>query len=86
MKAGRRQCKIHLNALKGHFWEALTQVRQTLAAPKVGSQDKDGPSLQELLTSLVLSTRVKVKNVLQDLLVSCLPCFYLKLWFMKALD
>ncbi|XP_034256470.1 vacuolar protein sorting-associated protein 51 homolog [Thrips palmi] len=86
LKAGRRQCKIHLQALKGHFWEALTRVRQTLAAPKAAGQDKDGPSLPELLTSVVLATRVKVKNVLQDLLVFLQPdlMFAMKPMFREA--
>ena len=70
LRAGRRQCRYHLQILKAHFADALTQVRQSLAAPKVISQDGDGcTSLSELLTSLVLATVEKVKGVLQDLLV-----------------
>lgn len=70
LRAGRRQCRFHLQALKAHFANTLTQVRQSLAAPKLISQDGDGStSLSELLTSLVLATVEKVKGVLQDLLV-----------------
>jgi hypothetical protein len=74
LRAGCRQCHFHLQTLKAHFADTLTQVRQSLAAPKLISQDGDGSSgLSELLTSLVLATVEKVKGVLQDLLV----CFFL---------
>lgn len=70
LRAGRRQCRSHLQSLKTHFSDTLTQVRQSLAAPKLIKQDGDGSaSLPELLTSLVLDTVEKVKGVLQDLLV-----------------
>ena len=70
LHAGRRQCRSHLHSLKTHFSDTLTQVRQSLAAPKLINQGGDGSaSLSELLTSLVLATVEKVKSILQDLLV-----------------
>ncbi|PSN42746.1 hypothetical protein C0J52_10673, partial [Blattella germanica] len=87
LRAGRRQCRHHLQTLKAHFADALTQVRQSLAAPKIINQDGDGStSLSELLTSLVLATVEKVKGVLQDLLVFSQPdlTFGLKPHFREA--
>ncbi|KAJ9591233.1 hypothetical protein L9F63_002239 [Diploptera punctata] len=87
LRAGRRQCRYHLQTLKAHFADTLTQVRQSLAAPKVINQDGDGSaSLSELLTSLVLATVEKVKGVLQDLLVFSQPdlTFGLKPHFREA--
>jgi hypothetical protein len=85
LRAGRRQCRSHLQTLKAHFADSLTQVRQSLAAPKLISQDGDGStSLSELLTNLVLATVEKVKSVLQDLLVSFLRrkdvCVYIYMY------
>ncbi|KDR09124.1 vacuolar protein sorting-associated protein 51 homolog isoform X1 [Zootermopsis nevadensis] len=74
LRAGCRQCHFHLQTLKAHFTDTLTQVRHSLAAPKLISQDGDSSSgLSELLTSLVLATVEKVKGVLQDLLSFCHP-------------
>nr|CAD7450707.1 unnamed protein product [Timema bartmani] len=74
LRAGRRQCRFHLQTLKIYFSDTLTRVRQTLAAPKLISQDGDSSSsLSELLTSLVLATVEKVKGILQDLLVGFMP-------------
>ena len=80
LHAGRRQCRSHLQSLKTHFCDTLTQVRQSLAAPKLINQGGDcSASLSELLTSLVLATVEKVKSVLQDLLVGLFSfvCFML---------
>ncbi|XP_068084735.1 vacuolar protein sorting-associated protein 51 homolog [Anabrus simplex] len=87
LRAGRRQCRFHLQTLKAHFADTLTRVRQSLAAPKLISQDGDNSnSLSELLTSLVLATVEKVKGVLQDLLVFAQPdlTFGLKPHFREA--
>ncbi|KAK7872847.1 hypothetical protein R5R35_006718 [Gryllus longicercus] len=87
LKAGYRQCRSHLQALKTHFSDTLTCVRQSLAAPKLVSQDGDNSSsLFELLSSLVISTVEKVKGVLQDLLVFAQPdlTFVLKPHFQEV--
>nr|CAD7433319.1 unnamed protein product [Timema monikensis] len=74
LRAGRRQCRFHLQTLKIYFSDTLSRVRQTLAAPKLISQDGDSSSsLSELLTSLVLATVEKVKGILQDLLLFSQP-------------
>lgn len=74
LHAARRQCRSHLQSLKIHFCDTLTQVRQSLATPKLINQGGDGSaSLFELLTCLVLATIEKVKSVVQDLLVFCQP-------------
>ncbi|KAJ8865760.1 hypothetical protein PR048_033281 [Dryococelus australis] len=74
LRAGRKQCRAHLQGLKLHFADALTRVRQSLAAPRLVGQEGDGSGgLPELLTSLVLTTVEKVKGVLQDLLLFAQP-------------
>lgn len=77
IRAGRRQCRSHLHALKAHFSECLTRVRQSLAVPRlITSPTTDTPSSSlttELLTQLVLATVEKIKGVLQDLMVFLQP-------------
>lgn len=69
INAGKKQCKAHLQSLKIHFADSLTKVRQSLATPKL-HQDETASNLNEMLTSLILSTVEKIKGILQDLLVS----------------
>ncbi|KAG8233342.1 hypothetical protein J437_LFUL010892 [Ladona fulva] len=78
LEAGHRQCLSHLEALKSHFRECLTQVRLGLVAspssgimPGEGSQQGTGnigSSLQDLLASLISSIVGKTRAALQDLL------------------
>ncbi|XP_071440751.1 vacuolar protein sorting-associated protein 51 homolog [Hetaerina americana] len=78
LEAGHRQCSSHLEALKTHFREALTQVRLGLVAPPspgIVSEENSqhgtgmlGISLQDLLTSLISSIVGKTRSALQDLL------------------
>lgn len=68
INAGRKQCKAHLRALKIHFADSLTKVRQSLATPR-SHQDEAATNLTEMLTSLILSAVEKIKGILQDLLV-----------------
>jgi hypothetical protein len=78
-RAGEKQSQAHLDALKAHFVELLSQVRQTLAAPRVTSSSEEegkigvisgGGGLAEMLTSLVAASVDKLKNSLRDLTVS----------------
>lgn len=81
IKAARRQCRLHLNALKIYFSESLANVKQTLAtsksllAPNVkiessSSSERTYESLfSEFLTSLVTNVVEKIKGILQDLMV-----------------
>lgn len=55
-----------------HFADALTKVKQGLATPKLASQDDTSKNLNELLSSLIVTTVEKVKGVLSDLVVSIL--------------
>ncbi|XP_039285444.1 vacuolar protein sorting-associated protein 51 homolog [Nilaparvata lugens] len=74
IRAGRRQCRSHLHTLKAHLADSLTSVRQSLAAPRLTSQEASTAGLStELVTSLVLSTVEKIKGVLQDLKVFLQP-------------
>ncbi|XP_047119520.1 vacuolar protein sorting-associated protein 51 homolog [Schistocerca piceifrons] len=84
LKAARRQCRAHSQALKAHLADALSRVRQGLAASpaplaRVGSANGSGQvdtlssSLPEMQASLVLATVEKVKGILQDLLVFVQP-------------
>ncbi|XP_063240157.1 vacuolar protein sorting-associated protein 51 homolog [Bacillus rossius redtenbacheri] len=81
LRAGRRQCRGRLQALKLHFAGTLARARQALAAPRPpatqagreGDGSGGGQLLPELLASLVLSTVEKVKGVLQDLLLFAQP-------------
>lgn len=70
LNASRKQCKSHLQALKVHFSESLSRVRQALATPKLINQTGDNSNnLSELLTSLVLTNVEKIKGILKDLMV-----------------
>ncbi|RZF39613.1 hypothetical protein LSTR_LSTR001134 [Laodelphax striatellus] len=75
IRAGRRQCRSHLHTLKAHLADSLTSVRQSLAAPRLTSQEASTAAglSTELVTSLVLSTVEKIKGVLQDLKVFLQP-------------
>jgi len=73
LQAGQRQCKSHLQALKNHFNDALTRVRQALAAPVTPGKDESGPDLAELVSTLVAAASEKPGAVLQDLQVFLQP-------------
>lgn len=77
IRAGRRQCRSHLQSLKIHFTEQLTRLRQTLAASKTLDSEL-GASLSEMLQGILVATTEKLKGVLQDLLV----CLYEDLLFL----
>lgn len=70
MRAARRQCRMHLHALKSQLTDSLSHVRQALAAPRLVVTEAVTQNGTELVTQLVLATVEKVKGVLQDLLVS----------------
>lgn len=77
-QAGEKQSQAHLDALKAHFVELLSQVRQSLAAPRLTSTSEDenkigiasGGGLAEMLSSLVAASVDKLKSSLRDLTVS----------------
>ncbi|XP_065212386.1 vacuolar protein sorting-associated protein 51 homolog [Planococcus citri] len=85
IKAARRQCRLHLNALKIYFSESIANVKQTLAtsksllAPNVktesnSSSERTYESLfSEFLTCLVTNVIEKIKGILQDLMVFLQP-------------
>lgn len=66
INAGRKQCRNHLDILKGHLNETLVKVKQILTN-KV-SQEGDN-NLAELQVLLIMPIIEKIKGVLQDLLV-----------------
>ncbi|CAB3365249.1 Hypothetical predicted protein [Cloeon dipterum] len=73
VQAGHRQSQTHLKNMQAHFVELLSNVRQTLAAPKLSltvEEEKRNPSssnLPELLNTLVAGSVDKIKSCLQDL-------------------
>ncbi|CAH0556107.1 unnamed protein product [Brassicogethes aeneus] len=73
IKAGRKQCKAHLQILKMHFADILAKFKQNLSAPKLISQDDTSKNLSDILTSLILTIVEKIKGVLQDLVVFIQP-------------
>ncbi|KAK6622542.1 hypothetical protein RUM44_002354 [Polyplax serrata] len=69
IRAGRRQCKTHLQSLKTHFTDNLTTLRQNIASLKSGNHDNvSSLKLPDLLGTIMNSTVDKLKSVLQDLL------------------
>ncbi|XP_054286539.1 vacuolar protein sorting-associated protein 51 homolog [Macrosteles quadrilineatus] len=86
MRAARRQCRMHLHALKSQLTDSLSHVRQALAAPRLVVTDAVTQNGTELVTQLVLATVEKVKGVLQDLLVFIQPdlAFAAKPKFLEA--
>ena len=70
IRAGRRQCKTHLQNLKSHFTDSMTNMRHNLASVKVEVHENENTSkLSELLNCIITTTTDKLKNALQDLLV-----------------
>ncbi|XP_072101871.1 vacuolar protein sorting-associated protein 51 homolog [Mobula birostris] len=61
-RAARGRLGQYLEALRGFLADSLTDVRQSLAAPRV--LGKDGPGLSELLATLSASLLNQVKSVL----------------------
>lgn len=81
IKAVRRQCRLHLNALKNYFNEALSNVKQTLSSSRpslIATSRLDADSnteksyenlFTEFLATLVTNVVEKIKGILQDLMV-----------------
>ncbi|CAD7084129.1 unnamed protein product [Hermetia illucens] len=69
ISAAHQLCDVHSKTLKDHFSDTLSSVRLSLVSAKSDSGSSNGPNLIELIQTLFVSTREKVKGVLQDLLV-----------------
>ncbi|XP_059475616.1 vacuolar protein sorting-associated protein 51 homolog [Neocloeon triangulifer] len=73
VQAGGRQSQMHLKNMQAHFKELLSNVRQTLAAPKLSltleeeKKNLSSSNLPELLNTLVAGSVEKIKISLQDL-------------------
>ncbi|XP_055375834.1 vacuolar protein sorting-associated protein 51 homolog [Condylostylus longicornis] len=64
VSAAQHICQSHSKTLKDHFTDNLSSVRLSLVSAKT---DNCVSNLNELITSLYISTIEKVKGVLQDL-------------------
>ncbi|KAF4532618.1 hypothetical protein B566_EDAN011531 [Ephemera danica] len=84
LNAGQKQADSHLLALKAHFLELLSQVRQSLAVPRMASPSEEAgkaegttarheSGLSEMLSSLVAASVDKVKCSLRDLMLFLQP-------------
>ncbi|XP_028916423.1 vacuolar protein sorting-associated protein 51 homolog [Ornithorhynchus anatinus] len=62
VRAARARLALHLQGLRAAFLGCLTDVRQTLAAPRLGG--KEGPGLGELLASVAGALLAHVKAAL----------------------